>query len=295
MPDVADEPGPQPGQRQAVASGGGDGTGVDRRGGMRVGRYRLGKDLITVFAGADGARSAELIWPPGHLGARLFPAGAPGQKAEGPGCTWLLPFLGPLGFYRLPVRLPAGQPAVVQHQRSPPPLIADSCRMRAAAVTATASITRLTTAARDSGGAVSRPALSIHTAVTLPGAASALPTISPVRGDPCGVVHRTDTVAGPVLAGCCRSVAIGLTRRISAGTRCQAIACARGLHPGGAGGLVGIGGGDGAADHQQGQHNSPQQRLDAVNGPPHRTAVPPPQRHRDPPGTPPARSHHGHP
>ena len=37
VPDVADVAGPQPGQRQAVALGGGDGAGVDRLGRVRSG------------------------------------------------------------------------------------------------------------------------------------------------------------------------------------------------------------------------------------------------------------------
>ena len=37
LPDVADVPGPQPGQRQTVAFGSGDGAGVNRRCGMRSG------------------------------------------------------------------------------------------------------------------------------------------------------------------------------------------------------------------------------------------------------------------
>jgi hypothetical protein len=37
VPDVADVAGPQPGQRQPVATGGGDGTGVDRHRRVRSG------------------------------------------------------------------------------------------------------------------------------------------------------------------------------------------------------------------------------------------------------------------
>ena len=40
VPDVADVAGPQPGQRQAVASGGGDRAGIDRDCRVRSGRCR---------------------------------------------------------------------------------------------------------------------------------------------------------------------------------------------------------------------------------------------------------------
>jgi hypothetical protein len=52
------------------------------------------------------------------------------------------------------------------------------------------------------------------------------PVISPVRGDPSGVVHRTENVAGG-RAGCRQAVAMGVTCRTSAGTRCQSAACTR--------------------------------------------------------------------
>ncbi len=40
LPDVADVAGPQPGQRQSMAFRGGDRAGINRRCGMRSGRYR---------------------------------------------------------------------------------------------------------------------------------------------------------------------------------------------------------------------------------------------------------------
>ena len=83
LPDVADVAGPQPGQRQAVTFGGGDGAGVDRRLRMGSGRYR--RDVAGPAPQRCGqVRAAELAVQTNSTRSAA-PAVGGGQRVEGAG------------------------------------------------------------------------------------------------------------------------------------------------------------------------------------------------------------------
>ena len=191
------------------------------------------------------------------------------------------------GFCRLPVRLPAGEPVTVQQH---PPAASrqqqDEDR--------SGHRHGFDHPIKDSGWAVSLPALSIHTAVTRRRIRATYHLACPGRSLQRRPPHRQR--GGPGRGRMLpehgyRLDAEDQPRHVVPGHRLRT----RGLDPGDVGGLTGIGAGDGAADHQQGQQDNRSSASMRSVAPPHRIAVPlkPPQARR-PPGTRLTRSHHGH-
>ncbi len=92
LPDIGDVAGPQPGQRQAVAPGGGDRARVDRRPGMGAGRYcRDAAGPAPQRGGQVRARrvgGAHEQHPPRRAGWRRS------QRAQGAGGAWDKPQVG---------------------------------------------------------------------------------------------------------------------------------------------------------------------------------------------------------